>query len=821
MSRTRPTTPRRETPVTVAAPPGVAWREALIATAVYAVITLVFAYPAFRGGFLVSQHSDQYIGGYAVRTFGAALWKSTGRLPQWDPYLFGGMPFIGSLNGDIFYPPSVLLRLIARPDVALTWLFVVHEFLAGVFTYVFLRAFGMGFVGALVGGLAYMMGGPIASYVSPGHDGKLYVSALFPLMGWALVRGIRDARLWAWPALALIVGFGILSPHPQLMQYALLGAGAISLYLAFWAPEGRALERRVRLWRLALAVAAVGLGLAMGAVQFAPVLEYIRYSPRSGGGHAGQLAGYAWSTFFSLPPEELFGTYLPEFFGIVDNYWGRTGIHFQSDYLGAAVLVLAGAAFFAPRRTERRFWLVLGGVTLLWSLGGYTPFFHAIYALVPGTKYFRAPSTMFFMTAFAVAALAGYGAEATLESRVRPAYLVGCVVAAAIIAALALGGALTNAATLMASPDQYDLVASNASRVTFGALRGLLVVAAMAAVILLLARGRVTRRHATWALALLIALDLWSEERLYWQWRPPAAITYASDPAIDSVLAQREPGRVLTLPTSQAGLRDVNLEYDGLMIHKIRLVRGYHSDELRRYDVLIDKEGSGRRLFDPNLWALLNVRYLYTDLDSLPLPGARKIVGPVRDAAGSIVSLYRLPGDNPAAWVVPLAAKAPDDEALTTILDPRFSPLRAAIFDTAARVPVTLNPTSLPPPLTVSTNVTRYDAGHITVTLNAPAPAGATLVVSENEYPGWSATVDGHPTVIGRVDYTLIGVPLTAGSRTIDLVYTDPMAVPGAVITGLAFLAALAWLVIAQTAAARAPVRSVHSQAAREMSARK
>jgi hypothetical protein len=249
---------------------------------------------------------------------------------------------------------------------------------------------------------------------------------------------------------------------------------------------------------------------------------------------------------------------------------------------------------------------------------------------------------------------------------------------------------------------------------------------------------------------------------------------------------------------------DVNLQYDGLMIHKIRLATGYHSDELRRYDVLIDKEGGERRLFDPKLWALLNIRYLYTDLDSLPLPGARKIVGPVRDAAGSFVWLYRLPGDDPAAWVVPLAAKAPDDQALATILDPRFSPLRAAIFDTAARVPVTLNPTSLPPPLALTADVTRYDPGHITVILNGPAPSGATLVVSENEYPGWSATVDGHPTTIGRVDYTLIGVPLTTGSRTIELRYTDPMAVPGAVITGLAFLAALAWLVIAYAAASRA-----------------
>jgi len=251
-----------------------------------------------------------------------------------------------------------------------------------------------------------MMGGPIASYVSPGHDGKLFVSALFPLMAWAAVRGVRDGRAWAWPILSLVVGLGILSPHIQLMQYALLGTGAIALYAAFWTPQGKAATRSIIGRRLLLALAAIGLGLAMGAIQFLPVFEFVTHSSRAGEGLAG-TGGYDWSVTYSLPPEELFGTYLPEFFGILDDYWGRTGIHFQSDYLGAAVLVLAGAACFSRRTGERRFWILFGLVALLWCLGGYTPFFHLVYALVPGAKFFRAPATMFFLTAFAIAVLAG------------------------------------------------------------------------------------------------------------------------------------------------------------------------------------------------------------------------------------------------------------------------------------------------------------------------------------------------------------------------------------------------------------------------------
>jgi len=318
---------------------------------------------------------------------------------------------------------------------------------------------------------------------------------------------------------------------------------------------------------------------------------------------------------------------------------------------------------------------------------------------------------------------------------VRPIYLVACVAAAGLLALLAAGGGLTNVANALAGPERAESVLAGVSNVTFGAVRGLVTIASTAGVIMLVMRGRVAAAAGVWSLTAILSIDLWSEARQYWTWSPPASITYASNPAIDSLRAQREPGRVLAVPTARTVRRDVDLEGDGLMIHQVRQVGGYVNLEVGRYDVLIDKPNGERRALDPKVWALLNVRYLYTDLDSVPVAGVRRIVGPVRDAAGSMVSLYRLPGDNPAAWVVPVAVKAPDDQALATILDPRFSPRTAAIFDTAARVPVTSDLTSLPAPLTITAVVTRYDHGHITVALTAPAPAASTLVVSENDYP--------------------------------------------------------------------------------------
>ena len=222
----------------------------------------------------------------------------------------------------------------------------------------------------------------------------------------------------------------MLSPHPQLLQYTLLACGAYALFLAFSAVDGIALPRSTAIKRLAAALGAVIVGLAIGAVQYLPVREYVSWSPRAGG-----LADYSTATSYAWPPEELLNAYLPQFSGMLNNYWGRNGIHLHSDYVGAVVLILAGAAFIGlrtdPRRKQIIFWSVALLVSLLWSLGGATPFYHIPYAIIPGTKYFRAPATIFFVGTLAIALLACAGAERFVEGRVKRKYLIGWLIAAA------------------------------------------------------------------------------------------------------------------------------------------------------------------------------------------------------------------------------------------------------------------------------------------------------------------------------------------------------------------------------------------------------
>jgi hypothetical protein len=480
-------------------------RGGLFAAVFYALAVLSLGYPALAGKFLAGPNSDQFVAGYAFREFGAAMLKATGGFAQWNPYIFGGMPYIAAMHGDIFYP-TFILRMLMPTDAAMTWSFILHLFLAGLFSYYFVRASGFGFFPALFAGVAYMMSGQLASLVSPGHDGKLSVSALFPLTLWMLTLGMREGKKWSWGVLALTVGLAVLSPHPQLLQYLLLASGAYTIYLAVSVIRSRAVHPRTVLGRMGMALISVAIGGAIGAIQYMPVREYVKWSPRAGG-----LADYATATSFAWPTSELFDVYLPQFSGMIDAYWGENAIHLHSDYLGVVVLLLAGASFVGLRKDARKgflwFWILTTIIALLWALGGHTPFYRIPYAIIPGTKYFRAPATVFFVGMMGLSVLAASGLEKVLTREVKIRYPIAWLVFATIVAALGATGILTDFARALASEDMLDMVISNAHAVTMGAWRSFGFVLLTVIASILYYKGKIPLRAAAWAFAVIAVID--------------------------------------------------------------------------------------------------------------------------------------------------------------------------------------------------------------------------------------------------------------------------------------------------------------------------
>jgi hypothetical protein len=758
----------------------------LRAAIVYALCTLALGYQALAGRFLVNPSSDQFSTGYAYRQFGTEVLRTTGDFAQWNPFILGGIPYAAAGGaGDVFYP-TLILRLLLPVDVAITWSFLLHLFLAGLFTYCFVRALGFAFWPALFAGVAYMMSGQVASLVSPGHDGKMYVSALAPLLLWMIVRAVRDGRAWAWGMIALVTGLAILTPHNQMVYYLALFCIPFTIWIALRGREEPP-AKPIAVRRVLIAGVAAAIGFAIAAIQFLPFYAYLDFAAR------GVARGYEYATSYSMPPEEMLNFYLPHFSGILEAYWGRNFFKLHSEYVGAIVLVIVGLAFGAVhRRKDVWFWGIAGLVATLVALGGHTPFYRLWY-LLPMMKVVRAPAMIFYIAELAIAVFAAVGLERLLREGVKRSYLITWAALGLAIVILAGGGALTSIAQALAPPEKYGLVEPNTAALIGGAVRSFLFVAAAIGVIWAFTASRMSGAAAAAALVALAAADLWSVERRYFRFLPPGRELYATDPTIEYLKHLEEPGRVMAFTMSPHGVPDAPdpvLGGDALVIHQVRAVTGHQANEFQRW---VELAGAKSPALPPNLFKrefrrLTNTRFWLTDVELPPehpqLPGMRltRRVGPVRNAAGNEVWLFELDEPNPAAWVAPLIAEAPPDAIRATVMNPSFDVRRAALFDSSAAVQGRSAPVA-PEPLSTRARV-RYPSVHeIHIDLEGTVPDGSALIVSENWYPGWWALVDGRPATVARADYTLMGIPLPAGARRVELSFADPVYARGRIVT--------------------------------------
>lgn len=750
-------------------------RPALVAVVVFLVAAATLCWPMAVGRFLVGD--DQYIAGYGFRLFGAEMFRQTGHIPEWNPYLFGGLPYIAAMHGDIFYP-TAWLRWIMPVDTAMNLGFFSHIVLAGVTMYAFLRGLRVSWTGALVGGLAYELTGIVASLVHPGHDGKLFVSALTPLMLLALLRAIRHGRLGGYGALAILVGLAMLSPQYQMAYYALVASAIWTLYLVFFDPDRPATTR----WPVALGLAAgaVGLGLAIAAIQILPFLAYIPYSPR---GVGGPSTGWDYATSFAMPPLEIVTTILPQFNGVLENYWGTNFFKSHTEYLGAIVVTLAVLGVADPGR--RRLVRGLGVIAILFlliSFGGHTPFYRLWYEVMPMMKKVRAPGMAFFLVALPCAAYAGFGADRLARGAVSSRALaipLGVLAGWAVLGAI---GVLQSVATALASPEQAAHVAANASALQGGALRLLVVVLAGGAVLWLVASRRMTGVLATAALALVVFGDLWSIDRLFFEFREPAAVLYRDDEITTKLRATPKPFRVLDAGVYQGSY---------LMAHDIQTMLGYHGQELRFYDELLGGKGQWKYAGNPNLLELTAVRFVL-----LPAPqevtGFHQVLGPVTTTPGGPAVLLERDSVPSYVRVVPAAAKLPEDQIPPTVIDQRFPVDAVALYsDTATVSPTSIRAGQVPIPPAVGATLADWAPGDMRVTLSGRADSTTYLLVSENWHPDWHAAIDGKPAALLRADYAFLSVALPPGAREVTFRFSSRAYARGKVVTFVALLIAV------------------------------
>ena len=376
-------------------------------------------------------------------------------LPLWNPYIFSGQPFLANGQHSALYPVSLLFYVFPLAK-AYGWFTVIQLWLAGLFTYIFLRTLKANRGGALLGGITFSLSGFFINRVvfTMILAGAVWLPLMLAIIE-IIIRKQEEKGLAGYSPIpyvlagALAMGVQVLAGHIEITYYVLLVSGFYALWrlIALWRTQ-RTPKFAMRLGGWLLVMMAVGLGI--GAVQLIPFLEIGTHNFREGAVSLEQVRGWA------LPARRIISFVIPNFFGnaahhnyfdLLTRQWLPIGLNAHGEinplcagctrwdvktaveagaYTGILPLVFAAlAVWFAVRRNyELRIinhelrenfiqpvfiFTTLAILSLLFAFG--TPLYAVLFYGLPGWNQLHSPFRWIYPFTLSIAVLAGLGAS--------------------------------------------------------------------------------------------------------------------------------------------------------------------------------------------------------------------------------------------------------------------------------------------------------------------------------------------------------------------------------------------------------------------------
>jgi len=687
-----------------------------------------------------------------------------GRPPLWNPYLFSGQPLVANPQAALFYPPT-WLTLLMPVTRGLSLIAVLHLWLGGVGLYGWLRAEGASRVGALFGAVVFTFSGYFSVRVRVGHIGVITTQAWLPVSLWAYRRVVaHPSSRGAW-RLAILgglpVGLSILAGHSASFVYVALGLAAYALFYA-WRAWRTSRSVRATLLPLAWLGALLLVGVAVAAVQLVPTLEYSIHTTRQG------VPSYDFAARFSWPPGYLLTLLAPDFFGepIHTGYWGD-GVHHEFIFYVGILPLLLALLGLGRRRQLTGFLFALGLGGLLLALGSYGALHPLFYRFVPIFQMMRAPARAGFLFTLACAALSGLTLTAlqALDEEGRARLLRPLTGPPVLVVAGGAAGLILLDFVMFAWGRETNPAAGRlwhqANEVAIFLLFFLLSAGLLTAWRNGSSRGAASQAsHFVWLALGLALLDLWTYGS------STVEVVAVPERAGWRVVAQAvdDPQSTRVLPW---GLNDV--EQSGGMAFGVRSVFGYDPLVLQRYQAFIDSRPDPRaRTYD-----LLNAGYVIA-LAPLEFPDDPDAPRLLVQEAGAWV--YERPNALPRAWVATEVRVMEPAAILTRIHEPDFDPRTTVLVEESLACGTDGTAGTV--------EILRDDGNRI----EARVRGGGVLVLSEMDYPGWRAAVDGQSVPLVRADYLLRALCVPPGDHQVVLWYDPPLLKVGLVVTGLTLL---------------------------------
>lgn len=664
--------------------------------------------------------------------------------PLWDPREFAGQSLIGQDQPGVLYPLNWILFSLPMPHGYisfhyLNWYYMMIHYMGALFCYWLCRDLGRSELASIAGGISFGLGGYMGNIDWP----QMLNGAVWgPLVFLFLFRALREDRPKTNAAFGgLFLGISWLGGHHQIPFFLSLAALAIWLY-SFC--EGGKLQSR----RFLPAVIFLVFEALAGAAQMWPTFSYGHTAVRWVGSTHDPLTWhevvpYTVHRLYGLDPKYLIGLIAPAFEGGLTIYTGITA------------LTLAGLALaYFWRVREVRFLCGLGAAGLLIAFANNDVFHGILYSVVPMVEKAREPVDALYFFHFAIAALAAFGLDAAMQRRASLRRIATILAGFGVVLFLIVFG------VFIAHGQQWE----GDGRIMITVLGSF----ALAGLFYRLsASGMGERRYGIPVLIIALSLVELGNSTFYYLPNKEEKdrniyLTPMDETREVAAFLRRQPGPIRVWTNRD----DVPFNFGDW----------YGIDSLFGYAASVPEN-----YFRMEPWSL-RARQIYSTAYTVsrkPVFADQQEV--FRSASG--IAVYQNADVLPRVWIVHSAEKVRNlAEARAHFQDPNFDPRRQTFSYADAPAMDHCEGDR------VQSSLEEVNRTSVTVAMQCRG----LVILSENDGPGWAATLDGAPAPIYDAYTTLRAVAAGPGTHTIRMEYRPLSFRAGAVSSFLALVSALA-----------------------------
>ena len=780
----------------------------ILAVVLFAVISFVYFMPADIDGRILYRHDAA--AGVGAGQERAQFEKTTGEETRWTNSIFGGMPtyqMAPSYKSGAVLKQAVNLYHLWLPENV--WF--VFAYLLGF--YILLRAFDFRQSLAALGAIVWAFSSYFFIIIAAGHIWKVWALAYLPPMIAGVVLAYRGKYLWGLIVTAIFSAFEVYANHVQMTYYYLFIILFMVIAFLVDAIRKKEMARFGKATAVCLVGAAIGICLNLSNLyhtwQFgqetmrgkSELVKKNAANQTNSGLDRDYITQWSYGideTWTLLIPNAKGGASVPlvqnakamekadpnfvPVYQQLGQYWGDQPGTSGPVYVGAFVLMLFILGLFVVKGPMK--WALLAAtiLSILLSWGhNFMPFTNFFLDYVPMYAKFRTVASILVIAEFTIPLLAMMALKRViddpeiLQKKMKFVYISFALTAGfCLLFALMPGTFFSNFVSgnemqaLQQIPEEYRLpLISNLTEMRQAVFssdcwRSFWIIVIGTAFLMLYKYKKLGSEFMVAGIAVLCLVDMWLVDKRYLYDDMFVDQTVRETPQqmtqTDRVICQDKAldYRVLNLSTNTFN------ENETSYYHKS--IGGYSPAKLRRYQEMIDAYianeknkvwnavsqagGDMTKVNGDSVFPVLNM--LNTKYFIMPLQGGQTV--PVKNpyAYGN-------------AWFVDKVNFV--DNANKEIdgvgrMNLRHEAVADAKFKEQLGQSVKQDDTSI-------VKMTRYLPNNLTYEVKSNK--GGVIVFSEIYYPGWTATIDGQPAELGRVDYILRALKVAPGSHKVVL----------------------------------------------------